>query len=63
MSYVRLADIEDLQGAARDVAESGRAQYGQVLNTWQALMNKPDLFAAYLPFLRQVAGPGCSTGC
>ena len=62
MSYVRLADIEELDGTARDIAESGQAQYGQLLNTWRALMNKPDLFAAYLPFLRQVAGPGVLDG-
>jgi alkylhydroperoxidase family enzyme len=62
MSYVRLVDIKELQGVPRHVAESGREQYGQVLNTWQALMNKPELFAAYLPFLRQVAGPGVLDG-
>ena len=58
MALVPLVDIESLEGHPREVAESGRAQYGTVLNTWAAIMNKPDLFAAYLPFLRQVAGPG-----
>lgn len=58
MALIPLADIESLTGQPREVAESGRAQYGQVLNTWAAIMNKPELFAAYLPFLRQVAGPG-----
>lgn len=58
MALIPLADVESLEGNPREVAESGVAQYGQVLNTWAALMNKPDLFAAYLPFLRQVAGPG-----
>jgi alkylhydroperoxidase family enzyme len=58
MALIRLAAIDDLEGAARDVAESGQAQYGKVLETWKAIMNKPDMFATYLPFLRTVAGPG-----
>ncbi len=58
MALVPLADIEDLSGHPREVAEAGREQYGQVLNTWAAIMNKPDLFEVYLPFLRGVAGPG-----
>jgi alkylhydroperoxidase family enzyme len=58
MSLIRLAEIDELDGTPREVAESGQAQYGQLLNTWRAIMNKPELFGAYLPFLRQVAGPG-----
>lgn len=58
MALIRLAEIDELVGAPREVAESGEAQYGQLLNTWRAIMNKPDMFGAYLPFLRQVAGPG-----
>lgn len=58
MALIRLAEIDELTGIPREVAESGLAQYGQLLNTWRAIMNKPDMFAAYLPFLRQVAGPG-----
>lgn len=58
MSLIKLVDIEELEGVPREIAESGKAQYGQVLNTWKAIMNRPDMFAAYLPFLRQVAGPG-----
>ena len=58
MAYIRLAEIYELEGAAREVAESGQAQYGKVLETWKAIMNKPDMFATYLPFLRTVAGPG-----
>lgn len=58
MALIRLAEIDELEGSPREVAESGQAQYGQLLNTWRAIMNKPDLFGAYLPFLRQVAGPG-----
>ena len=58
MALIRLAELDELEGAPREVAESGQAQFGQLLNTWRAIMNKPDLFGAYLPFLRQVAGPG-----
>lgn len=58
MALVNLVDPETLTGTPREVADSGIEQYGQALNTWRAIMNRPDLFAAYLPFLRQVAGPG-----
>jgi alkylhydroperoxidase family enzyme len=58
MSLVRLVEIGELSGVPLEMAESGQAQYGQVLNTWKAIMNRPDMFATYLPFLRQVAGPG-----
>jgi alkylhydroperoxidase family enzyme len=58
VALIRLADKSELSGDALAMAESGESQYGQLLNTWRAIMNKPDLFAAYLPFLRQVAGPG-----
>jgi AhpD family alkylhydroperoxidase len=58
MAWVELLGIEDVEGTAREMAESGQAQYGQVLNTWAAILNRPEMFAAYLPFLRSVAGPG-----
>ncbi len=58
MALIRLAQIDELEGTPREVAESGQAQYGKVLETWKAIMNKPDMFATYLPFLRTVAGPG-----
>lgn len=58
MALIRLAEIDELEGTPREVAESGQAQYGKVLETWKAIMNKPDMFATYLPFLRTVAGPG-----
>ena len=47
MALIRLAEIDELVGAPREVAESGQAQYGQLLNTWRAIMNKPDMFGAY----------------
>ena len=58
MTLVRLAEIDELTGSALAMAESGAAQYGKLLNTWKAIMNRPNLFEAYLPFLRNVAGPG-----
>jgi AhpD family alkylhydroperoxidase len=58
MAWVALRSLDDVAGPAREVAESGVAQYGQLLNTWGALLNRPEIFAAYLPFLRSVAGPG-----
>ena len=58
MAWVELREIDDVDGTAREMAESGSAQYGQVLNTWAAILNRPEIFAAYLPFLRAVAGPG-----
>lgn len=58
MAWVDLLGIGDVEGPAREMAESGSAQYGQVLNTWAAILNRPEIFAAYLPFLRSVAGPG-----
>jgi alkylhydroperoxidase family enzyme len=58
MALIPLVDPDTLTGTPREVADSGIAQYGTALNTWRAIMNKPDMFATYLPFLRQVAGPG-----
>src|ERR1700742_481886 len=42
----------------KDVLAAGQKAYGKVLNTWAAIGNSPGLFAAYLPFLRQINGPG-----
>jgi alkylhydroperoxidase family enzyme len=58
VAWVKLLAVEDTDGPAREMAESGVAQYGQLLNTWAAILNRPEIFAAYLPFLRAVAGPG-----
>lgn len=58
MSWVKLLDAEHLPPEARAVADSGQEQYGQLLETWRALFHRPEIFAAYLPFLRAVAGPG-----
>lgn len=58
MALVRLVDESELTGGPAEMAASGKAQYGMLLNTWRAIMNRPALFEAYLPFLRAVAGPG-----
>lgn len=62
MRLVDLLGLEDLTGPALEAAESGQAQYGQLLETWRALFHRPEIFAAYLPFLRAVAGPGTVDG-
>ncbi len=57
--FVHLVEFDELTDPSDiEMAESGLAQYGRLLHTWQAIMNKPGLFGAYLPFLRAVAGPG-----
>ncbi len=38
------------------------AQYGMALNTWRALLHRPEIFNAYLPYLRAVVGPGTVSG-
>ena len=38
------------------------AQYGQALNTWRALLHRPEIFEAYFPYLRAVVGPGTVSG-
>lgn len=38
--------------------ESGMAQYGMALNTWRALLHRPEIFTTYMPYLRAVVGPG-----
>jgi alkylhydroperoxidase family enzyme len=34
------------------------AMYGVALNTWRAQLHRPEIFNAYLPYLRAVVGPG-----
>lgn len=58
MPLVRLIEPETADPSARATLESGRAQYGAVLNTWRALLHRPSIFNAYLPYLRAVLGPG-----
>lgn len=58
MTLVRLLDPQEADPAVAPTLESGLAQYGVVLNTWRALLHRPSIFTAYLPYLRAVAGPG-----
>lgn len=58
MTRVQLVSDAEIDPSIADLAASGRADYGQLLNTWRAIMLRPPIFAAYLPFLRSVAGPG-----
>jgi len=54
--------VSDIDVASFDVRHecvvNGRANDRTQHETWKAIMNKPDMFATYLPFLRTVAGPG-----
>jgi AhpD family alkylhydroperoxidase len=58
MTLVPLLDGSEFDAADQDTLAAGQKAYGKVLNTWAAIGNSPGLFAAYLPFLRQVNGPG-----
>lgn len=58
MALIDIVDDGAESAKDREAVESGRQQYGQLLATWRALLHRPGLFAANLPFLRQVAGPG-----
>jgi AhpD family alkylhydroperoxidase len=58
MTLVPLLEKSETTGDARATLERGEQMWGQVLNTWKALANTPDILTAYLPFLRSVAGPG-----
>jgi AhpD family alkylhydroperoxidase len=58
MALVPLLASNEFSEADEQVLALGAKAYGQVLNTWAAIGNSPGLFAAYLPFLRQLNGPG-----
>lgn len=62
VSLVRLIDPDDADPIAAQMLESGMAQYGTALNTWRALLHRPEIFNAYLPYLRAVLGPGTVSG-
>lgn len=55
---VGLVSKDDAPPEVRAVFEGGEAQYGRVLHTWQALAQRPEIFVAYLPYLRSIVGPG-----
>lgn len=58
MPLVPLLRTDQFAEVDRSVLAAGADAYGQVLNTWAAIGNSPGLFATYLPFLRQLNGPG-----
>lgn len=59
---VRLVEPQDADPIAAPMLESGMAQYGKALSTWRALLHRPEIFTAYLPYLRAVVGPGTVAG-
>ena len=59
---VRLVEPQDADPSAAPTLESGMAQYGMALNTWRALLHRPEIFNTYLPYLRAVVGPGTVPG-
>ncbi|HMI69207.1 MAG TPA: carboxymuconolactone decarboxylase family protein [Solirubrobacteraceae bacterium] len=55
---VALVSKEEATPEVRELFEAGEAVYGRVLNTWQALAQRPEIFVAYMPYLRSIVGPG-----
>jgi uncharacterized peroxidase-related enzyme len=55
---VALVSKEEATPAVRELFEAGEAVYGRVLNTWHALAQRPEIFVAYMPYLRSIVGPG-----
>jgi AhpD family alkylhydroperoxidase len=58
VALVRLVDPQEADPSVAPTLDSGRQQYGTVLNTWRALLHRPPIFDAYLPYLRAIMGPG-----
>lgn len=58
MALVPLIAEADADPTDAPALEAGKGAYGQLLNTWRAIANRPGMFSTYLPFLRTVAGPG-----
>ncbi|MFF3877547.1 carboxymuconolactone decarboxylase family protein [Streptomyces sp. NPDC001978] len=58
MSFVPLLTADQFSSVDQSTLTKGVDAYGQVLNTWAAIGNSPGLLATYLPFLRQLNGPG-----
>jgi alkylhydroperoxidase family enzyme len=55
---VSLVSKEDAPPAVRAVYDQAEPVYGRLLHTWQALAQRPEIFSAYLPYLRSIIGPG-----
>ncbi|GAA1587016.1 hypothetical protein GCM10009789_45700 [Kribbella sancticallisti] len=58
MSLVPLLTSDQFSSVDQPVLAKGVDAYGQLLNTWAAIGNSPGLLSTYLPFLRQLNGPG-----
>jgi AhpD family alkylhydroperoxidase len=55
---VGLVSKEDAPPEVRAVYDQAEPVYGRLLHTWQALAQRPEIFTAYLPYLRSIIGPG-----
>ncbi|WUD72257.1 carboxymuconolactone decarboxylase family protein [Streptomyces sp. NBC_00510] len=62
MSLVPLLTSDEFSSVDQPALTQGMRAYGEVLNTWAGIGNSPGLLATYLPFLRQVNGPGSLDG-
>ncbi|MFD8079439.1 carboxymuconolactone decarboxylase family protein [Streptomyces sp. NPDC059718] len=62
MSLVPLLTSDEFSSVDQPALTQGMSAYGEVLNTWAGIGNSPGLLATYLPFLRQVNGPGSLDG-
>lgn len=58
MSLVPLLTRDRFSPLDQPTLDQGVQAFGQVLNTWAAIGHSPGLFGTYLPFLKQLNGPG-----
>ena len=58
MSLVPLLTRDHFSPRDQPTLDGAVEVFGQVLNTWAAIGHSPGLFSVYLPFLRQLNGPG-----
>lgn len=55
---VGLVSKDNAPPQVRAVYDAAEPVYGRLLPTWQALAQRPEIFTAYLPYLRAIIGPG-----
>lgn len=58
MALVPLLERDQVAPEVQAIYDAGASRYGRVLHTWQAIAHRPDILAAYFPYLKAVAGPG-----
>ncbi|MFJ4466925.1 carboxymuconolactone decarboxylase family protein [Streptomyces sp. NPDC089424] len=58
MSLVPLLESAQFSADDQPALAGAVKAYGEVLNTWAGIGNSPGLLGTYLPFLRQLNGPG-----